>query len=993
MKTRLLIAILLLTANITNAQEQTIGLPSIINYSKQAYEAGKQNRCIGQDKRGLLYFANDDGLLVFDGTYWRTYTLPNKSIVRTLKVEDDRIYVGGQQEFGYFSFAKNGQLAYQSLKPLIPPTENEFTDVWNIERAGDDVFFRSNKRVFLYHNNQVTAFQSTNWSFLGKAKNKIIAQQFENGLVYFENGKWIPFHAPELFKSYGVAAKSTTDYQDGTTLITTLKAGFFLLENDSIRKYETPDMNIIAAQNVYSSCVLDAGQTVIATNLAGYYIINNEGKILRHITKQDGLQKNNLLYVFADKEKNLWVGLDNGIDLVLHDNAIRHIHPDNENKSPGYTAAVYNGQLYLGTSIGVYKAKLQNVNSLTTTTEPFSIVANSKGQVWGLSVVNDKLIICHNEGSYTIENNVAVKLDPSTGFWAFYPIGDQKPAKTVLAGTYNGVNLYTFENGRFINNRIHSNFESAKFIGISGNTIWSAHPYKGIYRVIIDKNGNLQNIPYNDKNKILSENHNHAFSIQNKIILTTDKGIFEYDESLSDFKPSPFFRAVFGNGTVSYLKEDASGNIWFIQDKKPGVIDVSNPTKPVINYIPELNNIVMSNGDEFIYPLNNHNILIAAEEGFYNVDYERYRENHHAVGIFFRTITAFNQRDSVLFGGYLVAGNNSYSENYTLEKNIGYKWNSVHFEFSSPLYGGVAEYSTRLKGFEKEWSAWSRKAEKGYTNLPAGNYVFEIKARDNLGNVSPVSTFTFVILPPWYRTLIAYFIYGLLIITVIYLFYKRQQKKYLLQQQVKLRKQQEKFQEEQKQLQYQHQVEIEKSEKEIIQLKNEKLLAEVEYKNTELASNTMNLLQKRELFSKIKEELGNLHLKDMPYAEKENKSIRKIIKMINDQLDINDDWDKFAGYFDKVNNDFLKNLKDAYPVLTVTDLKLCAYLRINLSSKEIASLLNISIRGVETSRYRLRKKLDIPNEITLFDFLVSIGGGQPPAAGKSPVEGESEEII
>jgi len=74
-----------------------------------------------------------------------------------------------------------------------------------------------------------------------------------------------------------------------------------------------------------------------------------------------------------------------------------------------------------------------------------------------------------------------------------------------------------------------------------------------------------------------------------------------------------------------------------------------------------------------------------------------------------------------------------------------------------------------------------------------------------------------------------------------------------------------------------------------------------------------------------------------------------------------------------VNNDFLKTLKDKYPQLTATDLKLCAYLRINLSSKEIANLLNISIRGVETSRYRLRKKLDLPNETGLFDFLATVG--------------------
>src|SRR5215469_1789916 len=96
--------------------QSSVLIPEIVNFSKKTYEAGNQNRGIGQDRRGLLYFANDDGLLVFDGTYWKTYPLPNGSIVRSLEVVDDRIYVGGQQEFGYFFFDSLGVLTYQSLK-------------------------------------------------------------------------------------------------------------------------------------------------------------------------------------------------------------------------------------------------------------------------------------------------------------------------------------------------------------------------------------------------------------------------------------------------------------------------------------------------------------------------------------------------------------------------------------------------------------------------------------------------------------------------------------------------------------------------------------------------------------------------------------------------------------------------------------------------------------------------------------------------------------
>lgn len=962
--------VLLVFVTVISAQNQ-VGVPSITNFSKQVYEAGKQTRCIAQDKHGIMYFANDDGLLVYDGTYWNTYQLPNKSIVRSLMIDDDKIYVGGQQEFGYFRFDDNNSLVYHSLKNLIPPKENEFTDVWNVIKWGNDIFFRSAKRIFWLHNNVIKAYESINWSFLGPTKNLLVAQQFENGLVYFSNGEWLPLPKIDEFKGHSIVVKAITDFSANQSLITTLKDGLYTIQDKEIQKLNSADINSIRLQNLYSACVLDANHTALATNLNGLYSIDNQGKIVQHLTKKQGLQKNNIMYVFADRDKNIWLGLDNGIDLIQHDNAITHINPDNENKSPGYAAIVYKNNLYLGTASGVYRAPLQSTGSLNETTSPFQVIQNSQGQVWGMNVVNDQLLVAHNEGAYVINGNTASPIDETTGFWLFRPLGAKTPAPVMLAGTYNGINLYNYTNGNFVNEKQHTHFESAKFVAMQGDVIWAAHPYKGLYRIYFDTAGKPQNKLYVDKNKILSENHNHVFNVKGKIILTSGQGFFEYDPAIDDFKRSDFYTKVFGNASASYLKEDSQGNIWFIQDKKPGVIDCSDPGQPKVVYIPELNSITMSNGEEFIYPYNNNNVLIGSEEGFYNVNYEKYKNNKRSVNILLRKITASNKKDSVIFGGYISVNDTASSgEAVKFSKDISYKYNSVQFEFSSPIYVASAAYSCRLKGYESEWSAWSRKAEKTYTNLPAGDYTFEVKAKDDLGNVSPVSSFSFTVLPPWYRTTVAYFIYLLLFVYIIHWFYKRQQKKYLLNQKIKLQKQQEKYEAEQQRVQYEHQRVIEKNEREIIQLRNEKLEAEVAHKNTELASNTMTLLQKREVLNKIKDEL--VPLRELE-SEKEAKSVRKIIRLINDQLETDDDWDRFANYFDKVNNDFLKTLKERYPQLTATDLKLCAYLRINLSSKEIANLLNISIRGVETSRYRLRKKLDLPNETGLFDFLATMG--------------------
>ena len=97
--------------------------------------------------------------------------------------------------------------------------------------------------------------------------------------------------------------------------------------------------------------------------------------------------------------------------------------------------------------------------------------------------------------------------------------------------------------------------------------------------------------------------------------------------------------------------------------------------------------------------------------------------------------------------------------------------------------------------------------------------------------------------------------------------------------------------------------------------------------------------------------------------------LKKVIRLLNEAKKLDNDWDQFAVHFDHVHANYLSNLKDRYPNLSPSDLKLCAYLKLNLSSKEIAQLLNITPRAVEVSRYRLRKKLGLKPEVNLFDFL------------------------
>ena len=165
--------------------------------------------------------------------------------------------------------------------------------------------------------------------------------------------------------------------------------------------------------------------------------------------------------------------------------------------------------------------------------------------------------------------------------------------------------------------------------------------------------------------------------------------------------------------------------------------------------------------------------------------------------------------------------------------------------------------------------------------------------------------------------------------------------------------------------------EVQQTKQALTALKNKQLIQEIEHKNKTLTTTTMHLVQKGEILKKIRNELSTIQ-KGSANLEEYQQKIKSIIRLIQSDRNREEDWQQFAYHFDQVHNQFLLKLKKQFPNLTPNDYKLCAFLRMNLNSKEIASLMNVTIRGVEASRYRLRKKLQLPSERNLVDFMLEI---------------------
>ena len=944
--------------------QNTIGLPDVINYSKQSYSAGLQNWDIKQDKNGIIYIANNEGLLSYDGKYWNLYPLPNKTIVRSVELGwDNNIYVGGQDELGYFAPGSDGNLQYHSLLQLIPAKDKSFGDVWDIISYKRGIFFRSANKIFKLSNQSVAVFDApSEWAYLGACNNQLYAHDYKKGLLRFENNVWFPLSIQSDLPVNDLVTGILPAKND-SVLITTLKNGIFLMSPLGISKLKTSNNALFENERIYGATAINKDWIALATNNNGIYIVDANGNIIQSFSKREGLQNTNVLSIFLDNQSNLWLGLNNGVDFIAYNSAIKRITPLIQEAS-GYAVLIHKNKLFAGTSNGLFSVPLQQTEDLSFSKGNFVAVNNTKGQIWGLSEINNVLLMGHHEGAFIVEDNAARLISSNPGFWNFTPLSNTFPTAQILAGTYKGLVLFDADNKGFKQlSEIPGFNESSRFIALDKNgSIWISHPYHGVFNVSKNNSGLYTTSSYNSLQGLPSKLNNHVYKIKNEIVVATEKGVYFLNEQKNIFEPSPFYKNLLGNQSVRYLKEDNSGNIWFIHEKTLGVIDYSG-TQPAVIYLPELSNKMLS-GFEFIYSVNEQNLFLGGEKGFFHVNYNKYKNKLTGLHARIRSVNIIHKTDSLIFGGYFNHVNEQQVQDGDNIVKVGHQWKTIRIEFSSPLFGHQSnlEYSYRLKGFEDNWSEWAKRTEKEYTNLPPGNYKFEVKVRNNLGNESGVVSYTFIILPPWYKTIWAIIIYLLLFASILFGILNWQQKKF--------QQQQTKYEEEQKRLLYIHELERSKTESELIGLRNEKLEVEINFKNSELASSAMHLVKKGELLTKVKADLNQVMKQlDNPHAIGE---LKKMIRSLSDDDNMDKEWENFTKHFDKVHSDFVVGLKEKHSSITNNEVKLCAYLRMNLSTKEIAQLMNISVRGVEISRYRLRKKLEITSEINLFNYLISL---------------------
>lgn len=886
-----------------------LAFPRVHAFTTNVYGGGNQNWDITQDGNGVLYVANTSGVLKCDGVHWTTLPLPGNPTVRSVAVAGNRLYAGGYGEFGYFSDSAYGIPRWKSLSgALAGPDRNE--EIWNIEVLPDGtVAFQSFGRLFIYDGISLQTVIPPGVMMFAKAwGDELIVPVTGQGLF-----RWSAKKGFALLP--GTAALGNQEIVSmvpwGNGLLLSNANGILRWENDTLTTWSSLLNARLSDREVNRLEVLQDSTLAIGTITSGLYIFDPRQETLLHFDEATTLSNNTVLSLFQSAAGNLWVGLDRGLDLVDRSRVVSY--PTGPDRPPGavYAAVQYAGRNYLGTNQGLYWR-----DSLGA--EPtYRLVAGTAGQVWELRLTDKGLLCGHNQGTFLVRDTTSRMISGRSGGWQTLALGDG--TGRLLQATYTGLQLLTPSETGFVVEEIPGFSTPIRNIGRIGTREFLAlHGSRGGYVVRLSE----------DYRSLERVDTLKASLVKTGMVAFNDTLLVQSQEAIYRFNAGELVRLSTVRGVSlepgNYCLAGRQGSSeWFLYQADRVLIYRG---RKLITELP----LRLRYPYPVIIPWADNKYLFLLEEGFAEVIISQ--EQQWVPELLLQSSSRVGAGWRVL----QVVGKTP--------PELAYAKNDLRFVYSLPVFDRPVRYRSRLVGYSAGgWSAWSALGEREFTSLPAGKYRFEVEA--NWFGVRAERTF--FVLPPWYQSKVAYLLYALSLLLIGWQLYRLHLRRLTRQA---------------RQLEVVRQRELQR---ERILARNRELKLDIRIKSRELANSTLTLAKKNEILLALKEELAKG--RNNPATGIDH---RKVGKLIDRNLNNEEDWSIFESHFNEVHEAFLKRLRKKHPELTNGELKLAAYLRMDLSSKEIAPLMHISLRGVENKRYRLRKKLGLEGDDNLNRYLL-----------------------
>ena len=916
--------------------------PYVINIHREDYRASNKNWAIGQDERSVLYFGNDVGLLEFDGIEWRLNELPNKLAIRSVAVlSHQTLFTGSYEEFGRWDRDFSGKLVYTSLSSGIDRSLFHNDDFWKIWIADTLVYFQSFTSIYVYDNHSIRKIPSDrNLLFLQKVRNEFLIQQMLSVICHFDGHGLQPIPGSECFKNMDVRVMlpiGDTDY-----LVGTAEKGIYRYDGKTFKEWNSSLSKIMMDKELNCGILTSGGLYYWGTISGGIFVTDANGSVLNHISSDNDLQNNTVLSLLEDDSGNIWVALDRGISCIHFLNNMSCYIDPNGNLGAIYSAALWNNTLYIATNQGILYIEKEDLDQLNNLNH-LKLINGTQGQVWNLKVVDGRLFCCHNKGLKEIHANRSVSdfVNVNTGVYDLENLAF-KGREVLFLATYYTLKVMDMKTENVISfPQIPEPIRKVETDHL-GN-VWLEHANNGIYRCKLNSDctaflhftlyggNNPDSLPYKLK----------MFKVGGRIELLGNDCFFTYSDVEDKIMPNKVLNQCFNNiKNIKQIIAIENNTFWALTDHSIYRFLYDGYDASIIESYDLGLNMMLVNGNENISILSDSLHLVCLDNGFllykpppeqaYPTEEKRPAPNIESLQV----MTSSGQSK------YIDISNDT---------RILYKNNHLIFHFSAKnTFTDHLLFQYRLSGIDQDWSEPQKINQVAYARLPRGKYEFRVRTVNHPGNFSADSIYSFEITSPWFLSIEAFIGYILSFFILFYIVRKIVLREYR-----------------NKQLQRVRNVEIKR-----LEALAEKLQNEVNVKNAELLSQSSFIIQKNEMIEGIKNILDGF------YSKNKNASLIPLHQQINSLLNISfnseEDWNRFLINFEEKHTGFFRNLKRSYPLLTNHDLRLCACLKLNMESKEIASLMNLSVRAVENSRYRLRKKLNLQPVQNLNEFFMDM---------------------
>lgn len=916
--------------------------PFIHHYPKDMPQGSMQTWQIVSADDNWHFFATKKGLLQFAGDQWQLYSPAGKPNVRSVMVSADRkIYCGAINEFGYFYPGANGELEYTSMSDTLTATEQYFGNVWGIYEADKIIYFQADGSVIKLVDGKCR---------LIRAEFKIDCSNLIRGTLYLGTSEGLKvmvgdhfFPLPGCDELAGKKIRSIQPYGQHL-LIATARDAIYEWDGNTLQPFVTGEEALLKHHQIFSMVVSDE-YVAVGTVTKGVILYERNTSCVRYANENNGLKNNTVLSLSFDLHGNLWAGMDAGIDYINLTSPYTSLYVFPNSYGTGYGITLYRNDLYFATNRGVFRTSWHS-GKHHGVLSPYSY-PELVGQGWDLQEFSGDLFCLHDRGLFQIDGDRVTRIGEISGVWGARTLPNLENCFWV--GTYEGIFCIQKENGRWkVAYRVEGFYESCYNFELESPSVFWVHcDGRGVFRVETDPTNRMisQRI-FTSVDGFPADKEIYVNSLYGKILFTTPGGIYYYDRSadrmVCDTRLTNLLDGDNGYHRISLY----NGELYALQENQVIFVTSQSGNKGDLKTVFPLDYPGKCSVRMFekLVPLTDNHFVLIDESGFNLLNRKKHRKATHRPDFYIHKVYLSYPKDSLIFSGNYL--------NRTLCPEIPYQFNSLRFEYGSHQHAANTQlrYRYRLYGRE-DWSELSEGTVKEYSNLHEGSYRFQVEAID-ADNITNRQEFYFVIQAPWFRTKLAYVMYLLLagaMLWSIFLFVRHRVR--LHNREVVTRK-----------------------DDEILQLQREQLEYQLKQKSQEMANLLMNFVRKNETLAEIKQDLLSV-MNDVKGDD--SLRTRRLLMTVNNKIDSNMQSDellrRFEEQFDLVHNQFMSKLSEKHPTLTMNEKKMCAYVRMDLSSKEIAPLMNLSYRGVETLRYRLRKKLNISREDNLAEYLHTIG--------------------